>query len=365
MLPKTQQALIKELIELPVIISTGQNLSSIMVVIPGDFSGPTVLLRADMDALPVEEKTQLPFASTNGAMHACGHDLHMAALVGSIRILASRKHEIHGTVLAIFQPGEEGHGGAKAMLTEGVLETAGDRPIASYGLHVFSFMPRGQFFCREGVVMGGTLNFEIEIVGTGGHAARPYAAENPIIAGSIIVQAIQSYVAQKTQPSNPIVATVGAFSGGTAANVIPDKATLRISLRALSESSIEKLYSEIVELASSVARGYGLETSVRSGSVMIPTVSSAIDSKLVQATAIEHFGKERFTELVHPEMIAEDFSYFLEETGGAFLFLGAAIPGEDSSLNASNHSPMAQFDDSVIDDAALLLAELAIRRLSL
>jgi amidohydrolase len=363
-LPETQRAILNELDGLPIEQTVlGESLSSIAVVIRGGLPGPTVLLRSDMDALAVEERTGLPFASTNGAMHACGHDLHMAALVGAVRLLCSRKEELEGTVIAVFQPGEEGYGGAEAMLAEGVLGIVDEPPVASYGIHVFSFLPAGEFACRDGVVMAATMNFDIEIVGSGGHAARPHAAQNPIITGSLIVQGIQSYVAQKTQPSAPIVATVGAFVGGSAANVIPDRAVLRVSVRALTAESVREVFTEVTSLAASIAAGYRLNTIVEAGPMMVPTISSAQDSELVREVVVESFGTTRYRELVFPEMIAEDFSQFLNTTGGAFVFLGAAISDRPLAELASNHSPMAEFDDGVLLDAALFLSELATRRL--
>jgi hippurate hydrolase len=201
------------------------------------------------------------------------------------------------------------------------------------------------------------------LIGVGGHAARPHAARNPIITGALIVQAIQSYVTQKTRPDEPIVATVGAFEGGTAANVIPEHAVLRISLRALSVAGIEQIYADLVALIQSMAGAYGLSTSFEPGPLMIPTVSRAEDNELVRDVIHTQFGSTRYRELVLPEMVAEDFSHFLEATGGAFAFLGAAVPGADVGDIAGNHSPRARFDDGILYDAAVFLAELALRRL--
>lgn len=364
-LPKTQRMLVAELEGLPVTITRGVRLSSLAVVIEGGLPGPTVLLRSDMDALPVVELTGLDYAAQNGAMHACGHDLHMAGLIGAIRLLCARRESLAGTVLAIFQPGEEGYGGAERMLAEGVLQTTGSLPIASYGLHVFSFQEAGEFSCRAGTIMGGTHNVDIEVTGVGGHAARAHGASNPILVAALIVQAIQSYATQKTRPDDPIVATVGAFNGGTAPNVIPERAVVRISLRALTRARLTEVFDEIVALADSIARGFGQTTAVSAGPALPPTVSSRGEDEFVADAVTETFGEGRFRVLPVAEMISEDFSYFLEATGGAFLFLGAAVAGEHGESGpASNHSPVARFDDSVVHDGAVLLAELAVRRLS-
>lgn len=360
-LPETQRLLLQELSGLPVRIDLGVGLSSVAVVIEGSTPGPTVLLRADMDALPVTEQTDLDFASTNGAMHACGHDLHMAALVGAVRLLCERRDEFAGTVLAVFQPGEEGHGGAERMLAAGVLDTTGSRPIASYSMHVFSFLERGVFFCRPGVVMGSTVNFTLTVDGVGGHAARPFMARNPVLVGALIVQAIQSHVTQTMSSADPIVATVGSFQAGDAPNVITERALLGISIRALTEERVRSVLAQIHSIADGLAHGFGMTVSIDEGPLMPPTVSDADAAALVETVVTDIVGADRFRPLAHPEMIAEDFSLFLEATGGAFLFVGASTGDQHP---AANHSARATFDDSVVPDAARVLAELAIRRLA-
>lgn len=360
-LPMTQRALHHELAGLPVEVRQGDHLSSLTAIISGSRPGPTVLLRADMDGLPVLELAPVEYASSNGAMHACGHDLHMAALVGAVRLLCARRDELAGTVVAMFQPGEEGHGGAEAMIREGVLASSGETPIASYALHVFSFLEAGMFACRGGVMMGSTLNVELDIRGIGGHAARPYAAQNPILVASLVVQAIQAYATQATSPSDPIIATVGSFQSGDAANVIPDEARLRVSLRAVTADRVRNVADSIIGLAQAIASGYGMMMSVEKGPLLPPTISTAEDADLVRETVTEMFGPDRFRDLVHPEMISEDFSHVLDVTGGAFVFVGAR---GDVERPESNHSPRAVFDDRVIVDTARMLAELAMRRLA-
>lgn len=360
-LPLTQQALLDALDGLPLELMLGRGLSSITAILRGGLPGPTVLLRADMDGLPVAELSGVPFASTNGAMHACGHDLHLASLVGALRLLASRREHLAGTVVAMFQPGEEGHGGAAAMLDEGVLTAAGEKPVASYGIHVFSFLDSGTFWCRPGSVMGGILNLELRFRGLGGHAAKPHTARNPILTASLAVQAIQSYATQTSTPADPIIATVGAFQAGDAANVIPDVATLRLSIRAVTSERVAEVEAGIVDLVRSLAAGSGVEVEAEPGARFPPTRSDARESERVREVVTELFGADRFRELAQPEMIAEDFSHVLDATGGAFVFVGARGAVEHPE---SNHSPRARFDDSVIADAARMLAALAERRLA-
>lgn len=359
-LPRTQALLLDELAGLPLEVTLGRGLSSITAVLRGGRPGPVVLLRADMDGLPVTELSGVEFPSETGAMHACGHDLHMAALVGAIRLLAERRADLPGSVVAMFQPGEEGHGGAEAMLAEGVLAAAGATPVASYGIHVFSFLERGLFACRGGVVMGSILNLELRFRGLGGHAARPESARNPILAASLAVQAIQSLVTQASSPGDPVVATVGAFLAGDAPNVIPDVATVRLSIRAVSGERVAEIERAIVTTAASLARGFGVEVESQPGARLPATRSDAAESARVREVVTDLFGADRFRELTHPELISEDFSHVLDATGGAFVFVGARDGDGDPE---SNHSPRARFDDSVVDDAARMLAEVAERRL--
>ncbi|MFD0535121.1 M20 family metallopeptidase [Actinomadura luteofluorescens] len=251
---------------------TSEKCSSLAVVVSGAAEGPTVLLRADMDGLPVAERADLGYASSNGNMHACGHDLHMAALAGAVHELYRRRDEFAGDVLAVFQPGEEERGAA-LMIAEGVLRTTGRLPVASYGVHVLSFAESGIFYCREGAVMGATIIFDLEIVGRGGHAARPHTALDPISISALVVQAVQTYVAQNSSPADPVVVTVGSMVAGTAANVIPSSALLKVSLRAASTERAQTAYEKIIEIGSAICCAYGLrmdsEIQVRVG----PTVS--------------------------------------------------------------------------------------------
>jgi amidohydrolase len=252
-LPVTRQLLMDALAPLGLALHTSATCSSLAVVVSGAEPGPTVLLRADMDGLPVVEESGEEFSSANGNMHACGHDLHMAGLVGAIHQLHQRRAEFAGDVLAVFQPGEEGAGGAELMIGEKTHLLTGQKPIASYGLHVLSFAEQGVFFCREGEVMGAAMLFELELLGRGGHAARPHTALDPISTATLVVQAIQTFVAQNSAPGDPIVVTVGSITAGTAANVIPSRALLKVSLRAASHGTARAAYEKIRGIATAIA----------------------------------------------------------------------------------------------------------------
>jgi hippurate hydrolase len=361
-LPETRKILQDSLAPLGLRMETSESCSSLAVVVTGAEPGPTVLLRADMDGLPVVEETGVEFASVNANMHACGHDLHMAALVGAVHELHHRRAEFRGDVLAVFQPGEEGAGGAALMIAEKVLLTTGQRPIASYGVHVLSFIEPGVFSCREGAVMGATIIFDLEIRGRGGHAARPHTARDPISTAALVVQGIQTFVTQNSSPVDPIVVTVGSLQAGTAANVIPDTALLKISLRATSSETARDAYRRIVGIGAAIAEAYGLGVTSDVKVDLAPTVSDRAGAELVRRTVTDLYGPDRHRDLVVPEMISEDFSLFLEETGGAFILVGAAV-GDPPQLLPSNHSARARFDDGILPDVAGLLAELAIRTL--
>lgn len=361
-LPETRNLLLESIAPLGLRVETSESCSSLAVVVPGSGPGPTVLLRADMDALPVVEKSGVDFASANGNMHACGHDLHMAALVGAVHELHRRRDEYQGDVLAVFQPGEEGAGGAALMIAEKVLLTTGRRPLASYGVHVLSFTEPGVFACRAGSVMGATIIFDLEIQGRGGHAARPHTARDPISTAALVVQGIQTFVTQNSSPASPIVVTVGSLRAGIAANVIPDTALLKVSLRATSSDTAQDAYRRITGIAAGIAEAYGLRVKADVHIDLPPTVSDRDSAELVRQVVTDLYGAERYRELVVPEMISEDFSLFLDETGGAFVLVGAAVE-EPPHLLPSNHSAQARFDDGVVPDVAGLLAELAIRRL--
>jgi len=361
-LPRTRQLLLDALAPLGLRVHTSESCSSLAVVIPGAGPGPTVLLRADMDGLPVVEESGEEFASTNGAMHACGHDLHMAGLVGAVHELYRRRDEFRGDVLAVFQPGEEGAGGAELMISEKTHLTTGQRPIAAYGVHVLSFVESGIFQCRQGEVMGAAMLFELELIGRGGHAARPHTALDPVSTAALVVQAIQTFVAQNSSPGDPIVATVGSLTAGTAANVIPSRALLKVSLRTTTHEKAHDSYEKIRGIATAIAEAFGLGLRAEVGPDLGPTVTDADGAALERSTVTDLYGAERYRELVVPEMISEDFSLFLEETGGAFVLVGAATGVPQSQ--PTNHSPEARFDDSVVPEVTSLLTELAIRQLN-
>lgn len=365
-LPRTQEKVLAALDGLPLEITTGKALSSITAVLRGGRPGPAVLLRGDMDALPVTERNDLPYRSQiDGQMHACGHDLHTAMLTGAAHLLSARRAELAGDVIFMFQPGEEGHEGAKHMIEEGVLDAAGARPVAAYGMHVVSSMlPPGLFASRPGPLMAAADVFEVTVKGRGGHGSSPHRALDPIQAGCEMVTSLQAMVTRTFDVFDPVVVTVGSFHGGTADNVIPDEARFEATVRTFSPGNRELVKRRLVEVVEGVAAAHGLSVEASFGMGYPVTVNDPTEADFVSRTAEELFGPGRYFVTPHPVMGSEDFSYVLQAVPGAFVFLGACPPDRDPATAPYNHSPEAQFDDSVLPDGAALYASLALSRLA-
>jgi amidohydrolase len=365
-LPRTQEKVLAALAGLPLEISRGAALTSVTAVLRGGAPGGTVLLRGDMDALPVTERTGLPYASArDGVMHACGHDLHTAMLAGAARLLSARQSELPGNVIFMFQPGEEGSGGAGVMISEGVLGAAGDRPLAAYGLHVTSSMlPLGLFSSRPGTLMAAADSLEVTVRGRGGHGSQPHHAADPVPAACEIVTALQSLVTRKFDIFDPVVITVGSFHAGTASNVIPDEARLEATVRSFSPGTRTRVMDDALRLVAGIASAHGLSATARFVDSYPVTVNDDAEEAFAERAVGELFGAQRFVRTPNPIPGSEDFSFVLEQVPGAFVLLGACPPDADPATAPFNHSAEAVFDDAVLADGATLLAELALRRLA-
>jgi amidohydrolase len=363
-LPLTQQRVLAELDPLPLEVGTGAGLSSITAVLRGGRPGPVVLLRGDMDALPVTERTGEAYASRHeGVMHACGHDLHTAGLVGAARLLAARRAELGGDVVFMFQPGEEGFDGAEHMISEGVLSAAG-RPVdAAYGLHVLSSMlHRGVFSSRPGPLMAASAGLYVRVVGAGGHGSSPQDALDPVPVACEMVTALQTMASRRIDAFDPVVITVGTFHAGTRRNIIPDDACFEATVRTFSPEVSGRVGEYAVRLCEGLAAAHGLRVEVRYEEEYPATVNDGVEHTFAAATVRDVFGEERFEDMANPMTGSEDFSRVLARVPGAYVFLGACPHGDPGGA-PSNHSPLATFDDRVLADGAALLAELAVRRL--
>ncbi|WP_331730607.1 M20 family metallopeptidase (plasmid) [Kitasatospora sp. NBC_00070] len=365
-LPSTQAKVLAAVGGLGLEVTLGEKLSSITAVLRGGRPGPTVLLRGDMDALLVQEASNLPFASrVAGAMHACGHDLHTAGLVGAARLLAERRELLAGSVIFMFQPGEEGWSGAKIMIDEGVLAAAGSTVVAAYGLHVISSRwPGGVFAGRPGTAMAANDILRATLRGRSGHGSAPHLARDPIPALCEVVTALQTMVTRRCDIFDPVVVTVGNIHGGTSSNVIPDDAHFDATVRTFSPEQRERVEGEALQLVQGVAHAHGLEADARWEKGYPLTVNDATRMEHVAQTVRDLFGRDRFQPMPQPLAGAEDFSYVSEQVPSAFFFLGACPPDADPATAAYNHSSEAIFDDAVLADGAALLAALALRHLA-
>ena len=372
-LPRTQEKVLVELDDLPLEITLGQQLTSIGAVLRGtagaedetDSERPVVLLRGDMDGLPVQERTNVPFTSRiDGAMHACGHDLHTAMLAGAARLLSERRSRLPGDVVFMFQPGEEGCNGAGIMIDEGILDLAGRRADAAFGMHVFSGQAdHGHVLTRPGIMMSASDTLIVTVQGTGGHGSAPYKAQDPIAVVTEMISALQVAVTRQFDIFDPVVITVGLLRAGTASNVIPDSAYFEASVRTFSTASRDRLRHLAPQLLGGIARAHGLDADVEFRPRYPATINNDAEAQVVQDTAIELFGAERMIQMQQPLAASEDFSRVLNNIPGAFVGLAATAPGVDPNSVEFNHSPFASFDDGVLADGAALYAQLAENRL--
>jgi amidohydrolase len=361
-LPETQATVLEELDGLGIELRTGSGVSSVVGILEGDQPGPTVLLRADMDALPMPEDTGLDFASeVDGAMHACGHDAHTAMLVAAARLLAERRHQLHGRVVLAFQPGEEGHHGARFMIEEGLLE--GDtRPDTAFAIHITPTIPNGMVATRPGPFMASADVVRITITGRGGHASMPHQALDPIPVACEVVQAIQTMVTRQVDAFDPAVLTIATIEAGTTNNVIPESAHLTGTLRAVSAPTRQLVLDSLRRLAEGIAAAHGAEAAVDIEEGYPVTVNDAGMAATSATVATMVVGEAAVVEMPAPVMGAEDFSYLLEQVPGAMVFLGAMPDGPRPP--APNHSNRMVLEESAMAPGIALYSAMALHQLA-
>jgi hippurate hydrolase len=348
---KTAEKVLAALEGLPLDVETGVAENGIVATLEGEGDGPTVALRADMDALPILEDTDLPFASeTEGKMHACGHDGHTSMLVGAAHALSGRRDQLGGNVKFIFQPAEEGGGGGKVMVDEGVA----DGVSSIFALHLWPGLPFGKIATKAGPIMAAADAFEMEVKAAGSHGAMPHLGSDAISIAAQIVTALQTIVSREVDPVEPAVLTVGEIGAGTAFNVIPDKAHLGGTVRTLNADVREEMPRRMEELARGIAKGMRGDVDLDYTFSYPVTVNHEAVANLALDVAEDVFGGESVLELSSPSMGAEDFSYFLESLPGAFIWLGI---GEDAS---GLHTPKFAFDEMILPRGSALLSALAI-----
>jgi hippurate hydrolase len=368
-LPRTQQQLLDAIDGLDLEISTGTGCSSVTAVLrggavpAGSTDRPTVLLRADMDAIPVAEETGLPWASDNGAMHACGHDLHMAMLTGALWELAGRRDQLAGDIVVMFQPGEEGCDGAGVMIAEGILDAAGRRPDAAMGLHVWSARPHNQLSVRPGPMMASFDTLHATFRGMDGHGSTPHLAKDPVPALVESVSALQSGITREFDVFHPVVCTVGSLHAGFRASVIPAEGMFEATIRAFDADTRERFigFSRRVIEGTAAAHDIAVEVEYEPGYPML--VNDADETAAAMDLITELYGAEALTVMEHPDAGAEDFSRVLQEIPGFYAFLGACPADADPAKAYSNHSAQAVFDDGVLARGAEFEVAWATRRL--
>ncbi len=360
-LPRTQAAVLHALEGLGLHVSTGETCSSVTAVLNGDKSGPTVLLRGDMDALPLQEDSGLAFASeVEGSMHACGHDTHTAMLVSAARLLQSRRDALAGKVVFMFQPGEEGQHGARYMLEEGVLE-AGGRPVEqAFALHITSTAQSGVVMCRPGPMMASADAYTVTVTGKGGHGAMPDRAIDPVPAAAAMVGALQTMVTRRFSVFDPAVLTVGRITAGTTSNIIPETAQLEGTVRTLSDRTRTMVQAEIPKVCEHIAAAHGCTSNFKINTGYPPTNNDGDVASRVLDLASTVLGAKNSALMAEPLMASEDFSYVLQKVPGALAFLGACPPGVTPEEAPPNHSNRVHFDESAFAHGVALYAAFAL-----
>jgi hippurate hydrolase len=363
-LPETQATILEAIDGLPLSVTTGMTTSSVVAVLDGDRPGPTVLLRGDMDALPMPEDTGLEYASTvDGAMHACGHDAHVAMLAGAARLLADHRGDLAGRVAFMFQPGEEGHHGARFMLEEGLLDLASDggEPVSmAFAIHQTPVMPSGVIATRGEALLASADELRVTIRGRGGHASMPHHALDPIPIACEVVTALQSMVTRRVDAFDPAVVTIARIRAGTTSNVIPESAEMIGTIRTVSEKTRTAVLEDVRRLAEGIAGAHGAAAEVELGFGYPVTVNDVDAAAFVLDTARQVLGERAAIEMPTPVMGAEDWSYVLQEVPGCMAFLGTRPPGGNRPV-APNHSNRMVMDEQAMAAGIATYAAVAVR----
>ncbi|MFZ1488810.1 MAG: M20 family metallopeptidase [Ilumatobacteraceae bacterium] len=369
-LPITREQVLGSLEGLPLEVTLHDSTSGIVAVLDGAAPGPTILLRGDMDALEMPEDTGLDYGSkVDGSMHACGHDTHTAMLAGAARLLSTHRDQLAGRVLFMFQPGEEGHHGAKFMLEEGLLDVpaladGSPSPVdAAFALHITSSLPTGWVATRGGPVMASSDRLTIRLSGKGGHASEPHRTLDPIPVACEVVQALQTMVTRRIDVFDPAVVTVARITAGTTSNVIPESALIEGTIRAVSESTRRKVHDGIRRVAEGIAAAHEIEVEVEVVDGYPVTSNNSDFATFASSVAGELIGAGQVVQLPHPVMGAEDFSYVLDRVPGTMMFLGGTPHGRDPSTAPPNHSNRVTFDESAMATGISIYTAVALRHL--
>jgi hippurate hydrolase len=358
-LPQTQAVVAEALRGLGLEPRLGAATTSVTAVIEGGGNGPTILLRADMDALPLHEDTGLDFASeVDEAMHACGHDTHVAMLLGAARLLVERRGDLHGRVLLMFQPGEEGYHGARVMLEEGLLDGANvERAVA---LHISTKYPAGSIALRPGPLLASADRIVATVRGRGGHASEPHMSLDPIPVAAELILALQTAVTRRIDVFDPAVVSITRVTGGTTNNIIPDKVELEGTIRTVSSDTRAAVARLVHQVAGGIAAAHGatIELEIVPGYPVTVNDPAVVD--WFRGLAVQLAGEEAIDDMRAPLMGAEDFSYVIERVPGLMAFLGARPASEDPETAPQNHSNIVVFDEAPMALGVALYAAAAL-----
>jgi hippurate hydrolase len=357
-LPKTQAAVLEAIADLPLDIVKGRELTSVVADLRGGAGdGPTILMRGDMDALPMPEDTGVEFASeVEGAMHACGHDSHTAMLAGAARLLSERRDTFAGRVRFMFQPGEEGYHGARYMIDEGVI----DDVDVVFALHVTPNAPSGVVATKGGPIMAAANVLRITVTGQGGHASSPYLANDPMPVAAEIVTALQVFTTRRINTFDPVVITITKIRGGTTNNVIPEVIHLEGTLRSISEGSRSKAVAGIERIVHHIAAAHEMTATFEHVPGYPVVINNAGFADFTREVAARALGERFSSEMPAPVMGAEDFSYLLNERPGAFAYLGVCPPGESPAHAHGCHSNRMTIDESALRHGIAMYAAMAL-----
>lgn len=340
--------------ELGMEVQTGVGQTGIVATLEGAGAGPTLLLRFDMDALPVDEGGELPYRSRYpGKMHACGHDGHIAIGLGVAALMTRHQERLAGRIKFVFQPAEEGLGGAFAMIADGVLENP--RPDVALALHLWNHIPYGQVRVTAGPAMASSSVFSLTVHGKGGHGAAPHKANDPVLAAAHIVAALQSIVSRNIDPLNSVVVTIGEFSAGTTFNVIPETALLKGTVRSYDSETHRLIYRRILEMAKNMATAFGCQASMETVAIVPAVVNDETVAGVVRQAAARVVGETNV--IAGRDMASEDMGHFLEEIPGCYFFVGSA--GETDDLRYPHHHPRFNFDERALPVGVATMANAA------
>jgi amidohydrolase len=358
---RTSGIIARELREMGLEISTGLAKTGVTAVVDGTRPGPVIMLRFDIDALPIAEQTGAEYASQNpGVMHACGHDGHVAIGLTVARLLNEHRDELNGTVKLVFQPAEEGLGGADTMIKDGAL--ANPSPIHSLGLHIWNSEPIGWLGIAAGPIMAGAAIFKIAVTGKGGHGASPHLAVDPLLAAAQIVSAAQSIVARNVDPQQAAVVSVTTLHGGDAFNVIPQQVELSGTVRYFDPDVRELVYKRLEQVVRGVAEGMGCQATLEIEDVTPAVVNDPDVTRAVKRAAQGTLPGHEIDERGHFTMGAEDFAVFQKKVPGTYFLVGSK--NAEKGLDYGHHHPKFDFDENVLPRAAGLMAASAVELLN-